>query len=111
MNVLFYAGIISQYFHEPYGSLVNGIIFGIPFTANKIFQTELKNVGLIHIVVLSGMNLSIVCAFVSTVTARFSKLVSIMITILIVVLYTVFVGFQAPIVRSLITNILTNVSI
>ncbi|MEN9328204.1 MAG: competence protein ComEC, competence protein ComEC [Candidatus Parcubacteria bacterium] len=110
MNKAYFVSIINIYFHEPYSSLVNGMIFGVQLTSNRDFQTELRNVGLIHIVVLSGMNISIVATFISSITSRFSKLSSSLITILIITLYAYFVGLEAPIVRSLIMGVFTHVS-
>lgn len=56
------------------------------------------------------MNISIVATFISSITSRFSKLSSSLITILIITLYAYFVGLEAPIVRSLIMGVFTHVS-
>lgn len=111
MNPSFFTSIINSYLPEPHSSLLNGIIFGINLKTTKTFYEELKIVGLLHIVVLSGMNITILAAIVGNITSFLSKQISIMITILSIILFILFVGPQAPIIRAGIMGILTYVAI
>lgn len=111
MNPAFFTSIINFYLPEPHSSLLNGIIFGINLKTAKVFYDQLKIVGLLHIVVLSGMNITILAAIVGNITSFFSRQISIMITILVIILFILFVGPQAPIVRAGIMGILTYVAI
>lgn len=111
MNPSFFTSVINSYLPEPHSSLLNGIIFGINLKTTKTFYEQLKIVGLLHIVVLSGMNITILAAIVGNITSFFSKQISIMITILSIILFILFVGPQAPIVRAGIMGILTYVAI
>ena len=106
-----FAKIIRMYMSEPQASLLNGIIFGIQLTTSRDFYEALKMVGLLHIVVLSGINITLLSGVVSSFTSIFGKYVSCMITILTVILFTLFVGIQAPIIRAAFMGILTLVSI
>lgn len=104
------AGIVNRYLPEPEASLANGIMFGIPLR-DHAFIMQIKQVGLIHLVVLSGMNITILAALIEALCSKFSRRISSVITILIVLFFTIFVGLQAPIIRATLTYTLTLVSI
>lgn len=106
-----FTSVINSYLPEPHASLLNGILFGTPVKTSKLLYQELKMVGLLHIVVLSGMNITIIAATIASLTASFGKRVSILITILMVIFFILFVGFQAPVIRAGIMGILTLVAI
>ncbi len=111
INSSVFSSVINSYLPEPHGSLLNGIIFGISLKTTKAFYNELKVVGLLHIVVLSGMNITILAAIVESITSSFSKRLSILITILTVILFILFVGPEAPVIRAGVMGILTLVAI
>lgn len=106
-----FTSIINSYLPEPHASLLNGIIFGVQFKTGKVFYDQLKIVGLLHLVVLSGINITILGSITGSLTQIFGKRVSILITILTIILFILFVGFQAPIVRAGLMGILTLVAI
>jgi len=89
-----------MYLPEPHASLLNGIIFGIPIRSAKSFYIELKMVGLLHIVVLSGMNITILANLVGIATQFLGKKISVCITIITIALFIVFVGPAPPIIRA-----------
>ncbi|PIQ72464.1 hypothetical protein COY13_04250 [Candidatus Roizmanbacteria bacterium CG_4_10_14_0_2_um_filter_36_35] len=107
----FFSSVINNYLSEPQASLLNGIIFGVNLKTTKIFYEQLKIVGLLHIVVLSGMNITILAAIIGSITSFFGKQISILITILTIILFILFVGPQAPIVRAGFMGLLTLVAI
>mgnify|MGYP000532062661 CR=1 FL=1 len=107
----FFTLIINQYLPEPHASLLNGILFGINLKTTKQFYTELKMVGLLHLVVLSGMNITILSSIISSVTGFLSKKISTLIVILTIILFVLFVGPEAPIIRAASMGILTHVAI
>lgn len=106
-----FTSIINSYLPEPHSSLLNGIIFGINLKTSWEFYQQLKIVGLLHLVVLSGMNITMLSSFVSVLTGFFSKQLSLLITILTIILFILFVGPQAPIIRAGVMGILTYVAI
>ncbi len=103
--------VINFYLPEPHSSLLNGIIFGVNIKTGKLFYEQLKTVGLLHIVVLSGMNISILGTIIGQLTSFLSKQISLLLTILTIIIFIIFVGPQAPIVRAGIMGILTYVAI
>ena len=106
-----FTSIINSYLPEPQASLLNGIIFGVPLKTSRIFYEHLKMVGLLHIVVLSGMNITLLAAIITNLTKFLSKRASILLTILTIILFIIFVGPQAPVVRAGFMGIITLVAI
>ena len=80
-----FTSIIDSYLPEPDASLLNGIIFGVDIKSSGVFLEQLKRVGLLHLVVLSGMNITIFGAIISSLFDRFGKKISSLITILTIV--------------------------
>lgn len=106
-----FTSVINGYLPEPHASLLNGILFGIPLKTSKIFYERLKIVGLLHIVVLSGINVTILAAIVGSFTRFLNKKLSVFISIASIVLFVIFVGAKPPIVRAGVMGILTLVAI
>lgn len=106
-----FTSIINSYIPEPQAALLNGIIFGVSIKSTHGFYESLKVVGLLHIVVLSGMNITILAALISAMTSWISRLASTLLTIIFIILFIIFVGPQAPIIRAGFMAILTSVSI
>lgn len=110
-DVNYFVNINTLYLHQPYASLLNGIIFGIELKTLEEFFLQLKKVGLLHIVVLSGMNISLLSAFVSRLTIRFGRYISSLFSIIAIICFVLFVGPEAPIVRAGIMAIIAHVAI
>jgi len=106
-----FTSVINSYLPEPQASLLNGIIFGVNLKTSKEFYLQLKMVGLLHLVVLSGANISLLAAMIGSLTGFLNKRISVILTILLIVLFVVFVGPQPPVVRAAFTGILTLVAI
>jgi competence protein ComEC len=106
-----FTSVINSYLPEPEASLLNGMIFGVSLKTTKEFYQQLKIVGLLHLVVLSGMNITLLAAMISSITKYLSKVISTVITILTIILFVIFVGPQAPIIRAAFMGILTHVAI
>jgi competence protein ComEC len=111
INPSIFTSVINSYLPEPHASLLNGIIFGINLKTTKEFYQQLKIIGLLHLVVLSGINITLLSSMVSSFTKFLSRLSSTLITILTIILFIIFVGPQAPIIRAAFMGILTHVAI
>ena len=105
-----FTSVINSYLPEPHASLLNGMLFGINLHTSKAFYEQLKIVGLLHIVVLSGINITLLAAIIALSTSFLGRLVSSLITVLIIVFFIAFVGVKAPIVRAGFMGILTLVA-
>lgn len=110
MTVQTCAAVISSYLAEPYAALLNGILYGIPLKATPELYRQLKAVGLLHLVVLSGTNITIVGNVVSILAKGFPKRISLFLGIGSIIAFTLFVGPQPPVVRSAIMGSLSLMS-
>lgn len=111
MNPSIFTSVINSYLPEPHAALLNGIIFGIPLKTNPLFNQKVKVVGLLHLVVLSGMNITMLAAIIGSLTKFLPKKMSLFLTILSIILFVLFVGVQAPILRAAIMGILSLMAI
>ncbi|PJC32420.1 hypothetical protein CO051_03295 [Candidatus Roizmanbacteria bacterium CG_4_9_14_0_2_um_filter_39_13] len=106
MNLLI--ELVNSYFPEPHASLLNGILLGRKLFVTNTFYNQLKEVGLIHIVVLSGMNITLLTAIImNTIVGYIGRKLASILTIVIIVSFVLFVGAEAPIVRAAIMGILS----
>ncbi len=105
------AGNINTALPEPYASLLNGIVWGIPLSHLPQLAQLLKQAGIIHIAVLSGANITLLVSIISHITSKFSRNISIVINMLLVIIFTSFVSLQAPVLRASISAVLTYVAI
>jgi competence protein ComEC len=105
MDVL--TGLINSFYHEPHASLVNGIILGRDLYVTEQFKEQLKQVGLIHIVVLSGQNITLLSnSVLSILTPVIGRGASLIFSIIIIIVFVFFVGAEAPAVRAGIMGVL-----
>ncbi len=97
--IIFY----KQNLPEPHASLIAGIVIGSKQGIPKDFSDNLKRTGTAHVVVASGMNVTLVGGFVLnaliSVTKRRKALI---ITIVCIWVYACMAGLEAPIVRAAI---------
>lgn len=95
----FYQSSLSQ----PAGSLIAGIVLGDKSGFEKDFWEALRLSGVLHVVVASGMNVTLVAGFLTAVFGRFLKRQQAgVLAILGIVFYTALAGFEPPIIRAAI---------
>lgn len=100
--------LFNSYLPEPHASLMNGILLGRPLFVTDTFYNQLKAVGLIHIVVLSGMNITLLSAIVlHTTVPIIGRKLAMVLTSGIIVGFILFVGPEAPVVRAGIMGVLS----
>lgn len=103
--------IINQYFPEPHASLMNGILFGVDLHTTSDFKEQLKAVGLIHLVVLSGSNITLLSSIISHMTIRLGKKISLIASIVGVCIFVWFVGAEPPIIRAACMAVLASTAL
>ncbi len=102
-----FVSIINQLLPEPQASLLNGILFGIKTSFPKDLYQNLITTGTIHIVALSGQNISILIRIISELTLVFGRKISLLITIFSIIGFVLFVGIEPTIVRAAIMGSLS----
>lgn len=92
--------LIQSYLPEPEASLLSGMLFGKSATFPKNFYDGLITTGTIHVVALSGMNLTILVNFISKITYPLGRKISSLVSIVGIIAFILFVGPSATIVRA-----------
>ncbi len=90
----------------PASFLANGLVISGKGSMSKELQTEFQRVGLIHIVVLSGSNISIVGEAVARALSFLPTLWSSLIGAIGIVLFSCMTGGGATVVRSAIMSVI-----
>lgn len=99
--------VINSILAEPQASLLNGILFGVKASMSKGLYNALIVTGTLHIIALSGMNISILVNLIAKTTLFLGKKLSITITLLFIWLFVIFVGFSPSVVRAAIMGCLS----
>lgn len=96
--------IIGQVLPEPQAGLLNGILFGYKASFSADFYQALLATGTIHIVALSGQNLSILGRILAQVTLNLGRKYSILATVGGLFIFVIFVGPQPSLIRAFIMS-------
>lgn len=94
---------------EPHASLFNGIMWGTKPDVSDDFRNKLIAVGIIHIIVVSGYNISILFSVALKSFSKFGLRYSVAFGILLSLIYALVVGFDPPVVRALLMGVLLGV--
>ena len=96
---------ISRVVPEPNSSLIAGLLFGAKQSLGPELLNKFKDVGLIHIVVLSGYNITIIAAGILSASSYFGKRnLGFVISVVFIILFAVMVGLGATVVRAIIMS-------
>jgi len=102
---------INKVFSQPEGSLLAGELFGEKSALGGELQDAFRRTGVIHIVVLSGFNITIVSLFIIWLLTRFlHPRVALFFGIAGIVLFALLVGGGATVIRASIMAILVIVA-
>lgn len=103
MTVATFAAILNRLLPEPHAGLLNGLIFGTRASLSAPFLDALTRTGTLHIIALSGMNISILVKVTHGLLIKLvSRRITSLITILFIVLFVWFVGPSPSVVRAAI---------
>lgn len=112
LSVSDFTSVINQLLPEPQAGLLSGILFGIKADLSPELYQDLVTTGTLHIVALSGMNITIITNILNKILLRVvSRRAACSITILAITGFIVFVGPSASIIRAGIMGSLTLVGI
>jgi ComEC/Rec2-related protein len=100
--------LINNLFHEPQAGLLNGILFGVKATLDADLKQSLINSGTLHIIALSGMNISILVAIVNLVLLRVVRRpIANICTVVVIIGFISLVGISASVLRAAIMGTIT----
>lgn len=96
--------LLNFYSHAlpaPHSSLIEGIVVGSKSDISQDFWNKLKLTGTAHIVVASGMNVTLVASFLTnSLVIWLPRRKAIPLALIGIWVYSIFSGFDAPIVRA-----------
>ncbi|OHA93710.1 MAG: hypothetical protein A3E02_01540 [Candidatus Zambryskibacteria bacterium RIFCSPHIGHO2_12_FULL_38_34] len=94
---------ISAVVPEPNSSLLGGVIFGVKQSLGQELLDDFKKAGLIHIVVLSGYNITIIAIGIFYLASFLGKRnIGFAISAVSIILFAVMVGLGATVIRACI---------
>lgn len=96
------SSVIEQSLPYPQSALLAGIILGADKKLPFSLKTDLKTTSTIHIVVVSGQNLTILAGFVMRIVSFLGRRKTIAATLAVIVVYSLISGFEVPVVRAAI---------
>jgi len=91
---------LEKSLHEPASSLAEGMIVGDKGAMTKSDMDSFRKSGLIHMIVLSGYNISVVSAFILALLRRLPRKLSLGTAIVAVALFVITTGASATAVRA-----------
>jgi competence protein ComEC len=98
--VAYLSAVTGQLLGEPQASLLNGILFGTQAKLPPDLSHALRVSGTLHVVAVSGQNMSILAGFLGKATAIFGAKVSLVLQAFGIILYIFLVGGGASVIRS-----------
>ena len=101
---------IGKIIPEPAVSLLGGLVVGAKRSLGEEWLEKFRTVGVIHIVVLSGYNITIVAEFIMRLLAFLPRLVRLFFGGLAIILFAVMTGGSATVVRASLMAILVIVA-
>ncbi|MCL4360035.1 ComEC/Rec2 family competence protein [Patescibacteria group bacterium] len=100
--------VLGQLLPEPHAGLLAGILFGTRASLPRDLTQELITSGTIHIIALSGMNISLVTAMVGTTLLRwFSRRIASLLSVIFIIGFVWFIGPSPSVIRAAIMGILS----
>ncbi len=97
---------INKFLPEPQASLMDGLLLGVNKDLPADFQTALRKTGTIHVVVVSGYNISVVGGFFLLLAGVIKRRYTLVLALGAIVFYTLMTGASAPTVRAAIMGVL-----
>ena len=91
---------VEHYLPETQAALLTGILLGIKSNLPSDFKESLRNTSTIHIVVVSGQNLTMLAGFIMYLAAYLGRKKTILFTVGVCIFYSLITGLQIPIIRA-----------
>jgi competence protein ComEC len=91
---------LAKVLPEPEAGLASGILIGLRDRVDRDLAAAFTTAGVSHVVAISGWNIAIVAAAVSTVAGRLGRRRRSLVTVLAIGVYVAFAGASASVVRA-----------
>jgi competence protein ComEC len=112
LSVSDFTHIIQSVLPEPHAGLLSGILFGTKMSIDPLLKQALVTTGTLHIIALSGMNITILTNIVTlSLLWIFSRRIATFATISVIIGFIFFVGPSASIIRAALMGGITLIGI
>ena len=101
-----FIGKIGEVLPEPYASLLSGLLLGGKQSLGKDLLDDFRRVGIIHIVVLSGYNITVVGDAIMKTFSFLPKVFGMSLGVVSIILFALMTGGGATVVRASIMALL-----
>jgi len=92
----------EQFLPSPQSQLLSGVVLGQKKDLPPQFRLALRDTSTLHIVVVSGQNLSMVAGFFLALSGLIKRKVAIALAFLAIIFYTLLTGAEVPVLRAAI---------
>ncbi|MFZ2026571.1 MAG: ComEC/Rec2 family competence protein [Microgenomates group bacterium] len=100
---------IDNTLHEPYASLLKGLVYGIPIQIDPHLKSAIVQSGLAHLVVLSGTNITLLASLTERIFFFLGRKMGTMLQLVFLGMFTGMVGAQPPLMRAIFMFLCTTV--
>lgn len=97
---------INALIPQPHAALLGGLIVGAKQSLGKKLLDDFRTVGVIHIVVLSGYNITIIAFFIEWLLSRLKKNLRLVLAAAAMMLFATMVGGGATVIRATVMALL-----
>ena len=97
---------INELIPQPHASLLGGLVVGAKQSLGKELLDDFRTVGVIHIVVLSGYNITIIAVFIEWLLSRLRKNLRLGLSAFVMILFAIMVGASATVIRATVMALL-----
>ena len=97
---------INNLIPEPHAALLGGLVVGAKQSLGKELLDDFRLVGVIHIVVLSGYNITIIAVFIEWLLSRLRKNMRLVCAAGVMMLFALMVGASATVIRATVMALL-----
>ncbi len=104
-------GVQEDLFHHSTFGFINAITLGNRRLVPSEIKSSFKRAGLSHVLVISGMHLSIISGIVFTLLRRFGKRKAAIFSVFVTLFYMALTGFETSITRAGIMNVIMYIAI
>lgn len=101
---------IEQILPSPQAQLLSGILLGNKKDLPPQFRLALRDTSTLHMVVVSGQNLSLVAGFFLTLSGLLKRKTAIILSFIAIIFYTLLTGAQIPVLRAAVMVALAGVA-
>lgn len=94
------ASRVEELLPQPQSGLLTGIVLGVKSSLPAEFKKALRNTSTIHIVVVSGQNLTLLAGLIMNLSILLGRRKTVCLSLLVILFYAALTGLQIPVLRA-----------